>query len=518
MARLFIRKLMPLLAAALVITACGKEEGFFRLEPSLQNHSFSCIGGEASVPVNTNTSFTAKVTGGEDWIHLIIPGMSVTVVVDPMEGAEDRTGTFDIITGAGTKTITVVQKAITWNDVPESVSLNNNTLSFSATVTSSVPVKFDLPDWLSVSEERWQAGQHTYTFTAGVYLDPNEPSRLATVTASAAGQSRSINVEQTSFANAAVQCIAQLWDTDPMGLPSTASERYGLLAKIEDYCKECDRPVFRDTYLLADDATAAAMEQEYSILSIYRYVFDKVLEEVKTARVENGTTRIWMIYNCGFIFKTPSKCWGMDINHRYAYLLEPYLDFITVSHSDGDHIDTPLMNAMAAAGKPVVSNFFAASSAYRSARASTYKIGNVTLSTAITDENDSEPDCMTVFRVNTGADGGNLEFVHIGDSDCKPAQFFPVEGKVDMAIMRGISTGYEVRILGAGSGQIDPDYILLAHQQELRHYISKSPMRATILGCLNSGRYQYGTYSSKISLPFWGTALVWDGSALKKYE
>ncbi len=513
-----------MLAAAVWLPSCNRNEGFFKLDASLQEQSFGCLGGRASVPVNTNTSFTVNVASGNEWIHPIIPGMSVTLVVDALpEGGQDRVGMVDIVTGAGTKSVTVRQNAVSWDSVPEKVRLNNTAVTFSATISSSRRIRFDMPDWVTPVDTAWTSGQKTYRFSAGVYLDPYTFTRSGIVKAYTADggstMAREISVEQSAYRNTAVQTIAELWKTDPIGIPSTSSERYDLLREIENYCNECDREIFRDTYLDAGGEAAGKLEEEYAILSIYRYVFDSVMESVRNAVVEEGTTRIWMLYNSGFIFKTPTQCWGMDINHRYAVLLEPLLDFITVSHSDADHVDKPLMDAMSSKGKPVISNFYTGSSSWCSTTPATYRIGNISIKTAITDENDSEPDCMTVVRLNTGADGGNLDLVHIGDSNCKPAQFGPVAGDADVMILRGISAANEVRVLAEDSqARIRPDNIIFSHQEELRHYVGKSPMRAPILGTLSLARPYFRYYAQTLSLPFWGTQLVWDGTSLKKFE
>jgi hypothetical protein len=86
-------------------------------------------------------------------------------------------------------------------------------------------------------------------------------------------------------------------------------------------------------------------------------------------------------------------------------------------------------------------------------------------------------------------------------------------------ILRGISAANEVRVLAEDSqARIRPDNIIFSHQEELRHYVGKSPMRAPILGTLSLARPYFRYYAQTLSLPFWGTQLVWDGTSLKKFE
>src|SRR5690606_39346714 len=85
---------------------------------------------------------------------------------------------------------------------------------------------------------------------------------------------------------------------------------------------------------------------------------------------------VWMLYNMGFVVKTPSGCFGIDVHHRLAEDLEPYLDFLCITHNHGDHANKKLIQAMQSKGKPVVSNFNQESPLYMSKTATSYTIGN----------------------------------------------------------------------------------------------------------------------------------------------
>lgn len=490
--------------------ACSKtEDGFLKVDKSKCEQVFDSNGGIVQIPVNTNKSFSVTVESGKDWIHCDIVGMSVKLATDSMNGGPDRTGSVVIaVQGCQSAIVTVYQYAISVNNLPETIALNNSLLSFSIQITAGCEIGFEKPNWISGIDTTWVAGTKTYTFQASMFLDAEKDSRSGTLTILSRNPSvswaKSVRIVQSSYSNEAVQTIAALWKTSPIGF---STERYNLLAKIEGYSNLFDRDQFQ-TYLKASDSVADQTEKDNPIMSIYRYAFDNALEQIKSAVVEEGTVQVWMIYNMGFVFKTPTACFGMDINHRYASKLEPYLDFICVSHSDLDHVDTPLMAAMNNHGKPVLSNFYTASGAYCSKTSTTYTIKDLTIRTCLTDENETDLNCTTCFRINCGARSGGFELMHVGDSSFDPAQYIPVEGgNPDLLILRYGSTA-EKNILGTGTGQVDPDYIFFSHQIELRHYISKSPMRASILGSIGN-RSNLGTYSTKVSLPFWGTHLTW---------
>ncbi len=152
----------------------------------------------------------------------------------------------------------------------------------------------------------------------------------------------------------AAATLAQFKKTSPFELDN---ERRALWDKIQSYSDNLVNTTFRD-YLERPEEAASLMEDTIPILYFYREAFDKVLFEVKNSKVENGSTLIWLLYNMGFVVKTPSGCFGIDIDHRLAEQLEPYLDFLCITHNHGDHFNRKLLEAMVKSGKPVISNFY----------------------------------------------------------------------------------------------------------------------------------------------------------------
>ena len=282
-------------------------------------------------------------------------------------------------------------------------------------------------------------------------------------------------------------------------------ERLSLLKTFETYSDSFPDSLFKG-YLTKSEELAGEMEGRVPILYVYREAFDKVLYEVKNTKVNDGSTLVWLLYNMGFVVKTPSGCFGIDLDHRLAQQLEPYLDFLIITHNHGDHQNIRLMEAMIRHGKPVLSNFYKESKEYLSTTATGYKIGNFTIRTDISDHlrNPKFPDFVTLFRIECGEDAGNFSMLHCGDSGFIPERFRNVQGPVNLVVLRW-GAPRENDIMGTGEGQIQPDYAILSHLIELRHKpyphgqasITKTLEHLPNVKCENT------------ILPFWGEKLTW---------
>ena len=262
----------------------------------------------------------------------------------------------------------------------------------------------------------------------------------------------------------AAQTISKFRKTSPFLLND---ERLMLLDKIQTYSDNLDKSFFV-SYMQSSDETSIKMESAIPIIYFYREAFDKVLYELQNTVVEEGAAVVWLLYNMGFVVKTPSGSFGMDIDHRWAKQFEPYLDFLCVTHNHRDHQNAELMDAMNNNGKPVLSNFYIQDEKYCSKASSSYKIGDFTIHTSLTDHLSNIDDFNTVFRVECGEDAGSFSILHSGDSGFKPEKFVNVQGPVSMVILRYGATN-ESNILGTGEGQIETNYAALSHLIELRH-------------------------------------------------
>ena len=84
--------------------------------------------------------------------------------------------------------------------------------------------------------------------------------------------------------------------------------------------------------------------------------FEKIFREARETKVES-TPAVWSVYNMGYIVKTPGALFSIDLVHRRAPELAPFLDFELVTHNHADHFHPGLYQAMDGAGKTVISNF-----------------------------------------------------------------------------------------------------------------------------------------------------------------
>jgi hypothetical protein len=303
----------------------------------------------------------------------------------------------------------------------------------------------------------------------------------------------------------ASQTMSQFRTTSPLKLDN---KRLLLLDKFQTYSGSLVDTTFNE-YLTSSEEITVNMENTIPMLFFYREAFNKVLDEVKYTKVKNGSTQVWMLYNMGFVVKTPSGCFGIDIDHRLAEQLEPYLDFLCVTHNHGDHYNIKLMEAMNNHGKPVLSNFYKVSEEYVSTTPTIYKIGNFTIYTDISDHltDPRLPNFVTVFRIECGEDAGSFSMLHCGDSGFNPKRFKNVQGPVNMVVLRW-GEPRENNILGTGEGQIKPDYAVLSHLIELRHKpygqasITKTLEHLPTVKCENT------------IIPFWGEKLIWENGEI----
>ena len=305
----------------------------------------------------------------------------------------------------------------------------------------------------------------------------------------------------------AAQMMQQFRKTSPLLLDN---KRLVFWDSFQDYADKMVNTTFKE-YLTATEKEASNMEDTIPMLHFYKEAFDKVLYEVKNTKVSHGSTLIWMLYNMGFVIKTPSGCFGIDLDHRLAEQLEPYLDFLLITHNHADHYNNKLVELMNSHGKPVLSNFYKENKEYTSKVPTRYEIGAFTISTDISDHlTDLKlPDFVTVFRIEAGEDSGSFSLLHCGDSGFNPKHFVNVQGPVGMVVLRW-GAARESDILGTGEGQIKTDYAILSHLIELRHRpyphgqasITKTLEHLPTVKCENT------------IMPFWGEKLTWKNGKL----
>lgn len=315
--------------------------------------------------------------------------------------------------------------------------------------------------------------------------------------------------ETTIPTNDGIDAMISLSGTSPLLLNN---ERLELLYKFEDFSDTFNNPSLFNQYLTKSEGDAVDMEYSSPLLYSYRNAFDKVIDELKNTQPENGTVAIWLLYNMGFVVKTPSVAFGIDVDHRLAYQLEPHLDFICITHNHSDHANVKLMDAMNNKGKPVLSNFYTKDSQFMSKVPYKYVIDGITIQTDVTDhlrDSSLPDDFVSVFKIDCGSDANNFTMLHCGDSGFRPTQFTNVEGPLDLVVLRW-GAARENDILGNGTGQVQPDYAVLSHLIEQRHKPHPNG-QASITKTLE---HLPNVKCDNTFIPFWGEKMIWKNGQL----
>ncbi|MFC1527967.1 T9SS type A sorting domain-containing protein [Candidatus Neomarinimicrobiota bacterium] len=93
------------------------------------------------------------------------------------------------------------------------------------------------------------------------------------------------------------------------------------------------------------------------IYIFFRFMLEKAILEIKSEIVVEGAT-IWQIYNHGFVVKTPSITFGIDLNDYYetGKLIElaEIIDVLFVSHEHSDHISPEFISEMIRNNIPII--------------------------------------------------------------------------------------------------------------------------------------------------------------------
>ena len=304
-----------------------------------------------------------------------------------------------------------------------------------------------------------------------------------------------------------VKLLESLWETSPLTVDQTRLDLFAAIQKLADQTTDKS---FKN--LLAADDNKYALTVKYDdMFSCYDAAFERILSALKAGTPENGTAVIWMLYNMGYVVQTPSGNFGIDIYHRRAAELAPYLAWVGSTHQHQDHRSDALHDAMYRAGKPVLTSYYEPEMNYQYTATSTkdYQIGACSIHTFITKHNNSASSNVpiTVFQVDCGTDAGGLVLMHSGDSNFTASEF-NVTKTIHVYIPRyAVNELTENQVIGP---VFTPENVLLSHILELSHKdVSESRWsfelaldRASKLNCDNT------------FVPFWGEKLVWKNGKL----
>ncbi len=169
----------------------------------------------------------------------------------------------------------------------------------------------------------------------------------------------------------------------------------------------------------------------------------------------------------GYIVKTPSGCFAIDISHRWAKELAPYIDFLCVTHKHSDHYSTDLIQAMFDLGKPVLSNYLKDTTyPYTAKGIKIMKLVNSKIKTCITDHNNAGlSNFVTVFSRSIVGKIPVISFLCMSVIPILNRNNIQIMAShVNVLIPRYAPNALtENNILGSGAGTGRTDYVLLSH-------------------------------------------------------
>ena len=273
-------------------------------------------------------------------------------------------------------------------------------------------------------------------------------------------------------------------------------ERREAMKEMQTYADTFTHTQFKE-YL----ATPAGSDQERNIgqsglMKYYNMALDKLLAEIPATKVKKGEVAVWQLYNMGYVIKTKTQCFGIDLYHKYAEKLVPMIDFLLITHNHGDHHDKHLVAEMGKQGKPVYSNFL--NNGHKVTTGDEFTIGDINVKVTTVDHNATLKNFVNTYEVNCYA-GKRKDYVMFFTGDAHNYQQLNPTGKVDVFIPHlavGLNMAEAVK-------KINPTEVLMSHILELGHAITKWrwSYEYGINECVKLQRP--GAY-----LPVWGEKLV----------
>ena len=213
----------------------------------------------------------------------------------------------------------------------------------------------------------------------------------------------------------------------------------------------------------AQPAVADQLEQAHPALRYLHAARTEAIADIRRTRLTRGLA-VWHWYNMGYVFKTPTACFGIDLTGRDAQQLAADLDFLLITHEHEDHSSPPLLRAMIGRNKPVITRWFAGSTIV--SQPTTLQFGDVHVKIDIGDHHHEQPaqrDNMLMFEVDCGPATDNAIIYHAGDGNnyhkmipSKPVDIFIPHVSVGMSIPQAIA-------------HVKPRMTLISHVLELGH-------------------------------------------------
>ena len=254
--------------------------------------------------------------------------------------------------------------------------------------------------------------------------------------------------------------------------------------------------------------TSDSVNEKEGVPYFYKKASVKILKEIKRTKVKRGQVALWNLYNMGYIVKTPSHTFGIDLTHKYIDIFAQFLDFALISHIHRDHGTLRDFEAFANAGVKVYAGHMpqekpeALSWTYVE-DGETFNFGEITVTCRKIDHNKKKKGrkLVTSFEIDCGKDTDNAIILHVGDG-CNYKQL-EVQHKVDFFIFH-LSVGLNIQ---KAIEKIQPEYAVFSHAWELGHKVDK--FRWTIDDLLKISRKISNFPAERCLLPCWGEKILY---------
>ena len=264
---------------------------------------------------------------------------------------------------------------------------------------------------------------------------------------------------------------------------------------------------WRDYNSLTKKREIASSEKE-GTLYFYIKAMKKVLKELDKTVVAPGQVVMWNLYNMGYIIKTPSHTFAVDLIHKHIDKFAGHLDFTLITHMHRDHGSMNEFKAFADAGIPVYAGYMPSEKPENLdwrylEEGDSFTVGKISINTRRVDHSKKKDGfkIVTSYEIDCGDDTGHTVIFHSGDGrnyeqldPQKPVDFFIFHSSVGLNIQKAIE-------------KVQPKFAVFSHGWEMGH--SAERYRWTIDDLVKISASITGFPNDRKLLPCWGEKITY---------
>ena len=273
-------------------------------------------------------------------------------------------------------------------------------------------------------------------------------------------------------------------------------ERRAAMAEMQTYVNTFTHTLFNEYMAAPAGSDKVAGIEQWGLMKYYNMALEKLLAEIPATKVKKGEVVVWQLYNMGYVVKTQTQCFGIDLYHKYAEKLAPMIDFLLVTHNHSDHKSPKLFAELKSQGKAVYSNFL--DNGHKVTTGDEITIGNISIKVNTVDHNKTLTNFVNTYEVNCYASKGK-SYTILFSGDAHNYEQLSATGKIDLFVPHlavGLNMAEAVK-------KLNPKEVLMSHILELGHAINKWRWS-----------YEYGLNECEklqregVYMPVWGEKIV----------